>query len=72
MEKFGLPIKTYEQIIETEKNKTKKAENTIYELRQEIEILKKSYNKNLNYISKLKKTNKNKNIISNKTISIDS
>ena len=72
MIKIKKKLKTYEQIIETEKNKTKKAENTIYELRQEIEILKKSYNKNLNYISKLKKTNKNKNIINNKSINTDS
>ena len=47
-------IKNYEEIIELEKNKTKKAENTILELRQEIEYLKKAYNSNIN---KNKKTN---------------
>ena len=45
----------YEEIIETERYRAKKAENTIYKLRQEIDILKKSYNKNLAYISKMKK-----------------
>ena len=61
-------LKNYEQIIETEKHKAKKAENTINNLRQEIEMLKKNYNKNLNYICKLKKTNKNHN--SEKALSV--
>ena len=48
-------IKNYEYIIEKERHKAKKAENTIYNLKQEIEMLKKSYN--LNYISVIKNSN---------------
>ena len=46
-----------------EKNKNKKAEKTIFKLKQEIELLKKSCNKNLSYysLSKANKINFNNN-----------
>ena len=58
IEKDKKKLKNYEKIIQTEKNKNKKAENIIFELRQEIEFLKKSCNKNISYYT-LRKANKN-------------
>lgn len=55
MDKDKKKLKNYEQIIENERHKSQKAEDTILKLRKEIEFLQKNYNKNLNVISKLKK-----------------
>jgi hypothetical protein len=50
-------MKNYEQIIEDKRSKVHNAEDTILKLRQEMDILKDTYNKNLNFISKVKKDN---------------
>jgi hypothetical protein len=57
MNKDKKQLKNYEQIIKVQREDAKKAENIIFKLNQEINYLKKSYDKNLLYISKLKKMN---------------
>ena len=52
-------LKNYEKIIETERFKNLSAEKCIYRLQQEMEILKKNYNNNINNLTAISK-NKNK------------